>query len=83
MSATVTPVEAVPFSTTRAAVLVAVLYQRRPTVRTVAEYAGCSIETAHRTLIRLRDLGLVEWVAGSRGGTLRPLVTLHSVGGGA
>lgn len=83
MTAAVTPLQAVPFSETRAAVLIAVIHQPRPTVRSVAEYAGVSVETAHRTLSRLRDLGLVEWVAGSRGGTLRPLVTLTLVPGGA
>lgn len=82
MSADVLPIDAVPFSATRAAVLLAVIHQSHPTVRSVAEYAGVSIETAHRTLTRLRELGLIGWEAG-RAHTLRPLVTIEPIGASA
>jgi predicted ArsR family transcriptional regulator len=51
-------------------VLLAVLTQRRPTVRSVAAAVGVNVSTAHKHLNRLWWLGLVEWEA-RRAGTLR------------
>lgn len=76
----ITPPGSVPFSQTRAAVLIAVIYQRRPTVRSVAEYAGVNVQTAHRHLERLRDVGLIAWEP-EAAGTLHPLVSVHPVAG--
>jgi predicted ArsR family transcriptional regulator len=72
------PIDAVPLGQTRRAVLVAVTQQRRPTVRSVADYAGVNIQTAYTHLERLRDLGLVSWEP-NHSGTLRSLVELVPV----
>lgn len=54
-------------------VLLAVLRQPRPTVRSVATEVGKSSATVHLHLARLRAAGLVEWDAGKRS-TLRAMV---------
>ena len=54
----------------QAAVLAAVLRQRRPTTRSVADECGLSVSYVHHRLIELRDLGLVTWEPGLAG-TLR------------
>lgn len=54
-------------------VLLAVLDQRRPTVRGTARRTSLSVSTVHGHLIALRDAGLVTWEDGTRG-TLRALV---------
>ena len=54
-------------------VLLAVLNQRRPTVRSVAMEAGRSVMGTHNALTQLRDEGLVTWDEGKQA-TLRPTV---------
>ncbi len=61
----------IPDAPTR--VLLAVLGQRRATVRSVAATTGFSVGYTHRCLTRLRDEGLVAWDDG-KDGTLRALV---------
>jgi DNA-binding IclR family transcriptional regulator len=61
-------------------VLTGVLMQRHPTVRSVAEYAGISTQSAHRYLVLFKTLGLLTWDEGADG-TLRPLVELQPIGG--
>lgn len=52
-----------------ARVYVAVLTERRPTVRSVAERCCLSVGYTHKILSDLRDLGAVSWDA-DRSGTL-------------
>lgn len=58
---------------TRTRVLLAVIRQARPTVRSVGEEVGVGSTTAWRHLVCLRRDGFVTWDGGG-GGTLRPLV---------
>ncbi len=63
-------------------VLIAVIHiygkERRVTIRKAAELSGCSVASAHASLVHLKKHGLVEWQAGLSG-TLRPLVSVHTV----
>lgn len=62
------------FGDTRTRVLLAVIRQDRPSVRSVGDEVGLrSTTTVWRHLVRLREAGLVTW-DGVGGGTLRPLV---------
>lgn len=54
-------------------VLLAVIQQKRPTVRSVALHAGRSINATHEQLKTLRAEGLVTWEDG-KAATLRALV---------
>ena len=56
-------------------VLLAVLTQDRPTVRSVAAEVGRSVSKTHEELVKLRAAGLVKWDAGKTG-TLRPIVAV-------
>lgn len=58
---------------TRTRVLLAVVNQWHPTVRSVAAEAGVVVSVAHWHLEHLRSDGLVTWEEDRRG-TLRPLV---------
>lgn len=66
------------FGDTRTRVLLAVIQQRRPTVRSVAAEVGLGIPSTHRHLVALRADGLVEWKPQSRG-SLRPSVAARAV----
>jgi DNA-binding MarR family transcriptional regulator len=76
-----TPRSALPG--TRAAVLWAVIRLERPTTRSISDATGISIAHVHRRLKELRREGLVDWLDGSRGGTLRATVVPQQVGHGA
>jgi predicted ArsR family transcriptional regulator len=58
---------------TRTRVLLAVMRQQRPTVRSVAGEVGISVMTAHKHLCMLAADDLVAWDAG-RKATLHALV---------
>lgn len=80
MTAAVMPLGAVRLSVSCLAVLVAVAELRRPTVRSVADAAGISVESTHRHLSYLRRHGFVEWEDGLSA-TLRATVTITPIGG--
>lgn len=63
------------FGDTRTRVLLAVIRQTRPTVRSVADEVGLrSATSVWRHLVALRRDGLVTWEIDVGGGTLRALV---------
>jgi DNA-binding IclR family transcriptional regulator len=62
------PPEALPSS--QAAVLIAVISQDQPTVRTIASATHLSPSRVHTRLVELKALGLITWTKG-RHGTLR------------
>lgn len=64
---------------TRYGVLMAVLHQDRPTLRSVASEVGIARSTAAFHVTVLRELGIVAAERGCRG-TLRPLVEYIPVG---
>ena len=66
-----TPSGALGDSATR--VLLAVVDQRRPTVRSVAAAVAMSSSAVHQQLVHLRAEGLVAWEDG-KDGTLRAMV---------
>ena len=73
-----TPPGAIGDTATR--VLLAVLTQDHPTVRSVGEEVGlASPNSTHHHLLDLRDAGLVTWDEGKTG-TLRPLVAIVALG---
>lgn len=49
------------------------LLERRHTIRSLADELDTTFDQARRSLLRLRDAGVVTWEPGA-GGTLRPLV---------
>ena len=61
-------------------VLLAVIAQPNPSVRSVARAVGRSTQRAHHHLTLLREEGLVDWEPGKTG-TLRPLVRVIPFGG--
>lgn len=68
------------YGDTATRVLLAVICQRRPTVRSVGAAVGLrSVNTVHRYLYRLRSAGLVTWEPG-RKGTLRATCQLLPIG---
>lgn len=74
------PERAIGDATTATLLALLRVYERdgRATVRAVAAERGCSLNSAHKQLVELRDLGLADWDDG-RAGTLRPLVAVVSV----
>ena len=72
-----TPKETVP--DVKAAILMAVMTEQRPTIRSVMRAAGLSSSSsAWFHLIDLRAMGLVTWTKGKRG-TLRPTVRVVAI----
>jgi len=63
-------------------VLLAVIHiygrEHRVTVREAAEVAGCSVASAHASLVHLKKQKLVDWQAGFSG-TLRPNVSIQNL----
>ncbi len=66
------------YGDTATRVLLAVLTQPRPTVRSVAAEVGRAVGHTHALLVELRDAGLVTWERGRRG-TLRPACRVVAV----
>ena len=63
------------YGDTATRVLLSVIRQARPTVRSVAAEVGKSVKVTHAHLVKLRAAGLVEWVDG-KAGTLRAMVAV-------
>jgi DNA-binding IclR family transcriptional regulator len=63
-------------------VLLAVIHiygkEHRVTIREAAETAGCSVASAHASLVHLKKHKLVDWQAGLSG-TLRPNVSIQTI----
>ena len=63
-------------------VLLAVIHiygrDHRVTVREAAEASGCSVASAHASLVHLKKHRLVEWQAGLSG-TLRPNASIQTI----